>query len=104
MPEVLDPKKFDSFIKEKTPCVIDFWASWCGPCQMLGPVFEEMDKEFKGKLRFGKLNVDENQEIAARFEVMSIPCMIVFKNGKESGRIMGFMPKPALKERIQELL
>ncbi len=104
MPEALDSKKFDSFVGGKTPAIVDFWASWCGPCQMLGPVFEELSAEFKARLGFGKVNVDENSELASRFGVMSIPCLIVFSKGKEIGRIAGFMPKDALKTRIEEIL
>lgn len=104
MPEVLDSKKFDAFVGGKVPAIIDFWAEWCGPCRMLGPIFEELSEEFKGRLNFGKLNIDENNEIASRFEVMSIPCMVVFRNGKEIGRIVGFVPKPALKSKIEEIL
>lgn len=86
------------------PMLVDFWASWCGPCMMLAPVLEELAKELKGRVRVGKLNVDENRETAASFGVMSIPTLILFKNGKEVARITGFRPKEELDKWIAQVL
>lgn len=74
------------------PVLVDFWAVWCGPCQMVGPILEEISDE-RDDLVVGKVNVDEEQELAAKFGVMSIPTMILFKNGEAAGKIVGAMPK-----------
>lgn len=87
-----------------TPVIIDFWASWCGPCQMMGPVFEELSDEYEGKLKFAKASTDEEQGLANHFGIRSIPCLIVIKGGKEIGRIEGFRHKEALKEKIDSIL
>lgn len=86
--------------KSALPVLVDFWASWCGPCQMMAPVLEKVAESFSGRLVVGKLNVDENHAIAMQFNVMSIPTLIVFKNGLESTRITGFRPQ----EDIEQLL
>lgn len=86
--------------KTKGKCIIDFWATWCGPCQMMGPVFEELSKDYKGKLNFFKVNVDQSNDVAEKFGVMSIPCLLIVENGQEKNRIVGFMPKAKLKEKI----
>jgi len=86
---------FDSeVVKNDTPVMVDFWAPWCGPCQMAGPVIDELAEEYKGKIKIGKLNVDDNQMVAGQFGVMSIPTVILFKDGKEVGRKVGFAGKP----------
>ena len=82
------------------PVVVDFWAEWCGPCKMIAPHLEELSKEFGGKVKIVKLNVDENQETASEFQVFSIPTMILFKCGKPEARIVGYMPKPALLKKL----
>ena len=86
--------------KSTLPVLVDFWASWCGPCQMMAPVLEKVAEDFSGRLVVGKLNVDENKTTAAQFNVMSIPTLIVFKNGMEATRITGFRPQ----EDINQLL
>ncbi len=90
--------------KSKTPVLIDFYADWCGPCQMMGPVFEQLSKEFEGKLKFVKVNVDENQDLAMKFEISGIPALVLAEKGKEVDRITGFMPRDALKIKINEMI
>lgn len=93
--EHLDKASFDSAV-EKGVTIVDFWAEWCGPCRMLGPVFEELSGEM-GEIKFAKVNISENEELAQKFGVMSIPTLILFKDGKEVDRMMGAIPKENLK-------
>ena len=99
MPEALNSANFDSFVGKGT-VLVDFWASWCGPCRMLAPVFEELGKEVK-KVKFAKVDITENEEIAQKYGVMSIPTLIIFKDGKEIDRRMGALPKDLLKKWIE---
>ena len=78
----------------------DFWAPWCGPCKMIAPVLEEIDSEMSDKLKIVKLNTDENQQVTGQYGVMSIPTLIVFKNGEIVDKVVGFQPKEALVERL----
>lgn len=82
--------------KSATPVLVDFWATWCGPCMMLGPVVAEIASEREGTLKVGKVNVDECPELAARFGVMSIPAVFLFRNGKVAKQAVGYMPKADL--------
>lgn len=84
--------------------MVDFWAVWCGPCRMIAPTVEELAKEYAGKIKVMKLNTDENPEIASRYKIMGIPSIIFFKNGQEADRIVGAVPKPQLKAKIDSLL
>jgi thioredoxin 1 len=99
--------EFNKDVKEaKKTMLVDFWASWCGPCKALAPVLEEVSKDadFTGKLEFAKISTEEFPEVAGANNVSGIPCLILFKDGKEVGRVVGFHPKDALKSKIAELL
>jgi len=98
----LDVGKFDDFVKKGT-IVVDFWAEWCGPCKMMGPIFDEAAGDMKGKANFGKVDVDSNQELAQRFGVMSIPTIILFKDGEQEDRIVGAVPKEEIVERVKRI-
>ncbi|MDO8885678.1 thioredoxin [Candidatus Oleimmundimicrobium sp.] len=89
-------------IKAKEPVLVDFWASWCGPCRTIAPILEEIAIEYKNKLKVCKLNVDENQETAGKYEVMSIPTLILFESGEVKKRLVGSIPKKNLLEELSE--
>ena len=93
---------FDKVINQDVPVVVDFWAPWCGPCKMLGPVLEDVEKEVAGKAVIAKVNVDDEQDLAVKFNVSSIPTMIVFKKGLSVDRTVGFMSKDKVLELIQK--
>jgi len=96
---------FDEVVlKSANPVLVDFWATWCRPCQMIAPILEELTQEYSGKLTIAKLDVDQNQQTAQKFRVMSIPTMIIFKEGKPVANIVGFKPKDKLKQELDAAL
>lgn len=86
------------------PVLLDLWAAWCGPCQVIAPVVEQLAAELAGRVKVGKLNVDENPQTAARFGVRSIPTLLIFKNGREADRLVGALPKPEILRRLQAFI
>ena len=95
---------FDETVKKYNTIVIDCWAPWCAPCRMVEPVIEQLANELKGKIVFGKLNVDENRETSMKYGIMSIPSLLVFKNGNLIDNIIGAMPKEALMKKLENHL
>ena len=101
----LNSENFEEEVeKSDIPVITDFWATWCAPCLMMGPAFEELSEEYKGKLKFTKLNTDEEPMLASKFGIQGIPTLIITNKGKEVGRVVGFAPKEILKEKIDAIL
>ena len=89
----LNEESFFKLVESGQPVLVDFWANWCGPCKMLAPVIEELAVQYDGKVAVGKVDVDENQELAVRYGVMNIPTVILFQKGNEIDRLVGLLPK-----------
>ncbi len=101
----LDEKNFnDEVMNSPLPVLVDFWAEWCGPCRMVAPIVEELSKDLAGKMKVAKVNVDEAQELAAKFGIMSIPTLLVFSKGKVVSQIVGAMPKDQLLAKVKPFL
>jgi len=95
---------FEETIEEYSLVLVDFWAAWCGPCKMMEPVLEDLAKDYQGEVVIGKMNVDKNQNIPSRFQVSSIPTMVLFKDGEAVDRMVGALQKEQLKQKFEEYL
>ena len=104
LPDVTDANFQAEVLDSDQPVLVDFWAEWCGPCKMIAPVLEEMAGDYAGTLRIGKLNVDDAPDTARQFQVMSIPTLILFKDGEPVHRVVGARGKAQLVEELQEFL
>ena len=101
----INESNFENEVKKsEVPVMIDFWAAWCGPCRMIAPFVEEASSTYDGKLKVGKLDVDNNQRIASEYAIMSIPAVLFFKNGQVVDQVIGAIPKKALFDKIDKVL
>ena len=100
---VLTVENFENeVLKSDKPVLVDFWATWCGPCRMIAPIIEEIASDYAGKIKVGKINVDEQEELAVRYGISSIPTLLLFKNGEVAKKTLGYMPKDAVVKFIEE--
>ena len=102
MVKTFDGAAFRAAMEEKKTLVVDFWATWCGPCRMLAPVMEKISEELAGRAEFAKIDVDENPDLAREYGIMSIPCVMVFKGGALADKKVGFVPQAAMQEFIEK--
>ena len=102
--EVNDNEFQQQVLQSEAPVVVDFWAPWCGPCRIVSPVVEELNKEYNGAVRFVKVNTDDNEQSAMEFGIQVLPTLVIFKEGREVNRLIGFSPKEQLKRQIDRSL
>ena len=101
---VTDATYDEDVLQSELPVLVDFWAPWCGPCRMVAPIIEELAQEYDGKMAFAKVNTDENVEVAGKLGIRGIPTLILYVDGAEVERMVGFSPKPALKKKLDAVL
>ena len=104
METVITSENFETLKNGSQPLVVDFWATWCGPCRMIAPIVEELAKEYDGKIAVGKCDVEENDELAAEYGIRNIPTIIYMKNGEIVDKVVGAAPKATLEEKLKALL
>ena len=104
MAQAITDGTFAAFVQENKVAMIDFWATWCGPCRMLSPVVDELATEMAGQVAIGKLNVDENPQVCEQYGIMSIPTLLLFKNGELVDRMVGAHPKAAIQSKLNALV
>jgi len=100
----LNANNIDEVVKNNPSLVVDCWAPWCGPCRMMSPVIDELATDYKGKITFGKLNTDQNQDVAAKYGIQAIPTLLIFKDGKLADRKVGALPKKVLEGELTKSL
>ena len=104
-PTPVEDSTFESkVVKAARPVLVDFWATWCKPCQMVSPIVDELASEYDGRVEFVKMDVDHNQQTASKYKVMSLPTIMIFKNGKPVSHMVGFKSKAALRKSLDEAL
>ena len=104
-PITVDESTFESeVLNAEKPVLVDFWAAWCGPCRLVSPVVESFGEKHGDKINVAKVNTDENQQLAMRYSIFSIPTLIVFQNGREAARLVGYMPQEVMEERLGQFI